>query len=66
MPGRQERSREDSAAEGDLPAQIPVNASDADFDVVSDYPRATVANYQAKVEDGERDHAVIVRGNIRA
>ena len=42
----------------------PVNASDADFDVVRDYPRATVANYQAKVEDGERDHAVIVRATF--
>ena len=42
----------------------PVNASDADFDVVSDYPRATVANYQAEVEDGERGHAVIVRATF--
>lgn len=42
----------------------PVNASEADFDVVSDYPRATVANYQAEVEDGERDHADIVRATF--
>ena len=42
----------------------PINASDADFDVVSDYPRATAANYQADVDDGERDHAVIVRATF--
>ena len=42
----------------------PVNESDADFDVVSDYPRATAANYQAEIEDSERDHAVIIRATF--
>ena len=43
----------------------PVNASDADFDVVSDYPRATAAHYQAEVDDGKRDHAVITRATFK-
>ena len=42
----------------------PVNVSDADFDVVSDYPRATAAHYQAEVDDDKRDHAVIVRATF--
>lgn len=42
----------------------PINASDADFDVVSDYPRAAVANYQAEIADSKREHAVVVRATF--
>ena len=42
----------------------PINARDADFDVVSDYPRAAFAQYQAEIEDGKRDHAVVVRATF--
>ncbi|MCQ3812650.1 MAG: AAA family ATPase [Acidimicrobiia bacterium] len=43
----------------------PVNESDANFDMVSDYPRATFASYEAEIEDAERDHANVIRATFQ-
>ncbi|WP_339923137.1 AAA family ATPase [uncultured Cyclobacterium sp.] len=38
----------------------PIIANEADFDITDDYPRTDVEDYQYDVEQGERDHAIVI------